>query len=82
MSSFSIVTLIFGALTLIVGVAALIGRRRLYRFVIRRFETIYREDGLGDKEIERRRPSIRVVILLALGVMGVSIVFFCAGLLL
>jgi hypothetical protein len=76
---FLLASYVVGAISAGAGIALILMRRRIYRFVHGRYEKMLRAEGLTDEEIAGRIPGVGLIMLLGVGLLIVSIVFIVCG---
>lgn len=79
MSVYSLVCYVVGALVAITGIALLVMRDRIHRFVRGQYGKMLRADRLADEEIVSRTPGRWMITSLGVGFLIVSSIFIASG---
>lgn len=67
MDAFALANLACGILVLVIGALVIIRRERVFTFVRRRFEDVYREQQVSEQDATANLPKMSAVIIVGLG---------------
>jgi len=67
MHTFAVACIASGIAILLAGATMLLARKRLLRFVRARYAVVLSEDQLSPREVSRRMPRMRAIIVIATG---------------